>query len=92
MQLRFNETEILAIAGRYPVADDEILKLKPPVQKRGFLQKHDLEAIAYWKAPRSAGHVRKNEDEYVRELTRFALRTTNERARIEVLTALTGVS
>jgi len=92
MQLRFNETEILAIAGRYPVADDEILKLKPPVQKRGFLQKHDLEDIACWKAPRSAGHVRKNEDEYVRELTRFALWTTNERARIEVLTALTGVS
>ena len=36
--------------------------------------------------------MKKNTEEYVREITSFALRAETERARIEVLTKLDGVS
>ncbi len=56
------------------------------------MTKQELESVAYWKSPRSAGHVRKNEDGFVAEITRFAFETTCERARVESLTLLNGVS
>ncbi len=48
--------------------------------------------IAKWKAPRSAGHVDKNKDKYVKEITAFAFKARDERSRIETLTILDGVS
>lgn len=46
----------------------------------------------YWKAPRISGHVKKNPDEFVKEVTGFALKAKTEQARIETLTILKGVS
>jgi len=91
--LRFNIKDICSIACRYEYAesDTELNELKPVVNRRGCLEKADLKKIASWKAPRSAGNVLKNNDEYVREITRFALNAGNERARIESLTILDGV-
>jgi len=66
--------------------------LKPAVNKRGHLTKNELAAVAYWKAPRSSGHAQKNSEDYVSEITGFALRTNSERARFESLTILDGVS
>lgn len=93
-KLRFDESRIQKIAAlyEYPIAEDELIDLKPVVQKRGFLKKQELQKIAYWKAPRSSGHVNKNEDAYVREITEFSFRASTERARIQVLTNLDGVS
>ncbi len=48
--------------------------------------------IAKWKAPRSAGHVKKNTYKYVKEITSFAFKARDERSRIETLTILDGVS
>jgi len=55
------------------------------------MTKDDLRIVARWKAPRSAGHVEGNSEEYVKEITAFALAATNERCRIEILTNLDGV-
>ena len=84
----------MTVAGRYDysVSDEDLISLKPGISKRGFIEKVELQQIAYWKAPRSSGHARRNSAEYVREVTAFALIARTERARIESLTILDGVS
>ncbi|MFO7905477.1 MAG: hypothetical protein ACQESR_17165 [Planctomycetota bacterium] len=76
---------------RYPGEDDELQVLKETVASRGYLTKEELRAVARWKSPRSAWRVDANSEEYVRELTRFALSAETQRARIEILTLLDGV-
>ena len=92
--LRFSEWEIEAFASRYeyPLSEKELADLRPTVMQRGHLTKKELSTLARWKAPRSAGHVQKNLEDYVCEITRFALSAHTEQARIEVLTNLHGVS
>lgn len=94
LTLRFAEDNVADIAKRYQYAlsDKEVLDLKPWVQQRGHLTKEDLKTVARWKSPRSAGHVEKNSEDYVAEITQFALTTKCERARVESLTLLDGVS
>jgi hypothetical protein len=93
IQLRCQENELPLIATRYqyPLQEIELLRLRPIILDRGWMTKDELRTIALWKAPRSAGHVETNSDEYVKEITEFALRATTERARIEILTNLDGV-
>jgi hypothetical protein len=92
--LRFEKHEITRIARRYqyPISETELMVLKATVNQRGHLTKDELAAVAYWKAPRSSGHARKNSGDYVAEISGFALKTNCERARIESLTILDGVS
>ena len=92
--LRFNKTEICEIADRYEyqISETELMALKSTVNRRGHLTKNEPEKVAYWKAPRSAGHARKNDEDYVTEITRFAFSTECERARVESLTLIDGVS
>lgn len=68
------------------------MALRAAVNQRSHLTKDELAAVAYWKAPQSSGHARKNSEEYVSEVTGFAFKTNNERARIQSLTILDGVS
>jgi len=93
-KLKFNESKINYYADRYSyqIAEDDIIALKQGIQNRGYLTKDDLFQIAYWKAPRSSGHVQKNSDEYITEITKFALSTKCERAKIQTLTNLDGVN
>lgn len=92
-RLRFSESEIHFFAARYQYSRQEptVLGLKETVIKRGWMKKDDLKIVAQWKAPRSAGHVEENTEDYVKEITSFALAAKTERARIEVLTNLNGV-
>jgi len=92
--LRFEKYEITRVARRYqyPINETDLMALKPEVNKRGYLTKDELAAVAYWKAPRSSGHALKNSEDYVSEITGFAFRANSERARIESLTILDGVS
>ena len=94
MKLRFDEKQIAAIAAKYAYQrdDEEVAGLKAGVAARAFLTKKDLQKVAKWKSPRSARHIEKNCEEYIKEVTAFALRTTSERARIEAFTVLDGVS
>ena len=92
--LRFDESQIKNIAGRYkcPREEYELIQLRHEIQHKGYLNKEQLQLVAKWKAPRSAGHVEKNTNDYIGEVTSFAFSTENERARIEALTILDGVS
>jgi len=93
-RLRFNQDDIKEIAERYeyPISETSLMELRAVVLQRGYLTKDDLRKVAYWKAPRSAGHAGKNDEEYVREVSSFAFRAKSERARIQSLTLLDGVS
>jgi hypothetical protein len=55
------------------------------------MRKDELRMVTKWKAPRSAGRIETNSEQYVNEITRFAFQESNERARVEVLTTLDGV-
>jgi hypothetical protein len=92
--LRFNKSKITYFASRYEYAngENELIELGPKIKDMGYLTKEELYKVAYWKSPRSSVHIASNADDYVREITGFALGAKNERARIEVLTLLTGVS
>jgi len=87
------ESKLAFFAARYqyPLQETVVLDLKTAVVKRGWMTKDELRIIAQWKAPRSAGHMEDNPEEYVKEITGFALSAKTERARIEVLTTLDGV-
>ncbi len=76
---------------QYPSQETAVLDLRRAIVKRGWMTKDELRIIAQWKAPRSAGHMENNPEEYVNEITAFALSANTERARIEVLTTLDGV-
>lgn len=90
--LRFPESQIVQIADRYEYASDgEIIALRPIVVERGHLVRDELFQVARWKAARNQNRVLKNSENDVEEVTRFALSTTSERARIESLLILVGV-
>ena len=61
-------------------------------RKRGYLRPGELEAVCYWKSPRAIHHIRSNSSSAIRAATRAALGARSERARLEALTALSGVS
>ncbi len=92
-KLRFSAEQIRHWASRYnyPRAETELVALTPTVQERGYLTMVELQAVSLWKAPRIARHVSENEDSFVRDVTATALRASDERLRIEVLTLLDGV-
>jgi hypothetical protein len=92
-RLRFPKSDLSFFAARYqyPIQETTLLGLAETVVKRGWMTKDDLRIVAQWKAPRSAGHVEDNSEEYVKEITAFALAAATERSRIEVLTNLDGV-
>ena len=94
MHLRFDESEIESIASRYeyPREEEDLIKLRKEILSTGNLDKEQLQMVAKWKSPRSAGHVNKNSNGYVEEVTSFAFSAKDERSRIEVLTILDGVS
>ena len=92
-KLRCPESQLPFFAARYqyPLQETVVLDLREVIARRGFMTKDELRIIAQWKAPRSAGHMEDNPEEYVKEITTFAFSATTERARIEVLTNLDGV-
>lgn len=69
-----------------PMDEVDIALYKQEIQARGYLKQEDLEKVAKWKAPRSAGHVRKN------PAGRYLLSASydNERLKIESMTLLDG--
>ena len=93
MKLRFPESDIKHWAKKniYSREEKDLILQKAPVQNTGYLDKGQLQMVARWKAPRSAGHVTKNSDAFVKEVSEFALQSSDERVRIEALTLLDGV-
>lgn len=91
--LRFKPDQIPEYAGayEYSLSDVDLAQYAQEIQERGYLTKTDLERVAKWKSPRSAGHISKNSEAYVKAVTAVALQTDNEQLRIEALTLLDGV-
>jgi hypothetical protein len=71
--------------------DDGLAELGRRARERGYLTGKDLRALARWKTPRTAAQVARNEEGFVRDVTRVAFATECERPRIEVLMLLRGV-
>lgn|SRR5690606_39269783 len=94
MKLRFPPSKIQLYAQRYSYTRHEtkLLEMRPSVQRAGLMTKRQLRLLAKWKSPRSAGLVESNSEAYIQEITAFALRTPEDRAQIESLTLLDGVS
>lgn len=92
--LKFKPHEISAISEQYQYRDSDarLIDMKEEISQREHLTKDELIEIARWKSPRTAAHAQKNHEDYVSEITRFSLQTRNERARIESLLILDGVS
>jgi hypothetical protein len=98
MKLQFSPDKIKHWADQYrdkydqgDQEDKDLIAQVPQVRECGFLTLKELRLVARWKSPRSARYIERNDDEYVKAVTGFALQTENERARIEVLTVLDGV-
>ncbi|UCE52739.1 MAG: hypothetical protein JSV31_26365 [Desulfobacterales bacterium] len=93
-RLRFNKNRIQELAERYDyaISEEEIIGLIPYVQKKGYLDKKELYKAVYWKSPRIAAHVKRNDYEFVLEITSFALNAKSEKSRIEPLTLLKRAS
>lgn len=93
MKLRFSESDIGLWAKRYECLpqETELMNLRPSIRKVGYISKHELRLIAKWKSPRSAGHIEKNSDTYIEEITRWSFLAYEERSKIEVLTLLSGI-
>ena len=71
--------------------DDLIREYAQTAVKRGFLLKQELLDICYWKTPRSQSKCRKDEDDFIIDVTKVSLSTVNEKLKIEILTLLSGV-
>ncbi len=93
-KLQFEPSAIPYWAARYnyPREEAELLSRRDAVRTAGRLDKSLLQLIANWKSPRSAGHISKNSEQFVNEMSGVALSAKDERSRIEPLTLLDGVS
>ena len=92
MQLKLSQNDISKYADRYDFSDQDLVNIKPAILDRGYLTRDDLSKVAIWKAPRAAGHIKKNSSQYVEEITKFSLSANIERSKIESLTLLDGVA
>ena len=72
--------------------DAPLRALSERVRAHRELNLSDLEVVCRWKSPRALPRVRRNTDSEVREVTRWALSTPQERMRLESLLMLHGVS
>jgi hypothetical protein len=94
MSLRLPVADIPAILGRYeyPLNENALLAFQNRILRTKVMTLGDLCAVCDWKAPRAAGHARKNTELEVKEITKLALSAKSERVRIEGLQVLHGVS
>src|SRR4030042_1183663 len=80
---------------RYKTHDETTEKeIKHLLKKQRYLTKEELVKIGDWKSKRPKRHYRSKENDEltVKEITRFSFNTKSEKARIESLLALKGVS
>ena len=93
MKLKFAEQDIRQWADRYVITEEEeeLMSLRDTVRREKRLTKPQLRLVCHWKSRRNDERVRKNDEQFVEEVSRFALTATTERARIAALTLLDGV-
>ena len=91
-EFNFNRECIQHWSSKYEYeGENNVIELAEEVRSQSYLKKSDLQIVANWKSPRSAGKIETNEECFVQEVTRYALSTTFDKAAIESLTILYGV-
>lgn len=70
----------------------ELIERLRPARTRGYLTRGELERVCRWKSPRSIAFVLENTAPKIRRCTGAALRTVDERERLDALLHLRGVS
>ena len=93
-KLRFPTSDVTKWALRYDYVQDEgfIARIKAPVRRRGYLQRAEFLAVCRWKTPRSQPLCARNDDDYVKAVTKVALApTTPDHLKLQTLLMLSGV-
>jgi hypothetical protein len=91
--LRFPAEDIARWAKEYNyrAAAADPTEVGTQARRKGEIGLSELQTIAKWKSPRSAGHCVGNTDIYVRTVTSAAFSSDEPRFKIEVLCLLDGV-
>jgi hypothetical protein len=91
--LRFPSRAVREWAGRYSYRGVRYIEREvgPAVRKAGYYTRQQFLDTCRWKTGRTQSRCRKNEETFIKAVTRVALSHPNERVRIEVLTLLDGV-
>lgn len=96
--MKLTSSEILDYCKRYELnyraTDDEKTEkeLKKWFLSNRFLDKSHFVKLGLWKSKRPKKHYENNDNEFIKAITEFALSTKNERARVESLLIIRGVS
>jgi hypothetical protein len=92
-KLRFPTQDIAHWAARYsyPGEDRIVRRVAPAARARGYLRQSEFLEVCKWKTPRSQSRCATNPADTIREATRLALHTADERLKIGILRVLTGV-
>lgn len=97
-QLRFDIGNIEALAESYlsktfDKGEGHIENvISPSVRQRGWYTRDEFLEVCAWKTPRSKPRCASNNEEFIVEATRLALKADNELLRIGILMLLGGVS
>lgn len=92
--LPFQPGDIQPWAAKYWYPEDDAVPIEVghAACRAGFLTKAEFLIIARWKSRRPGKRHEHNDENMVREVTRFAFSTPNERLRLGALTLLSGVA
>ena len=91
-RLRFPLSEVERWAARYEYEDDDaVIAAGQQARQHGWYSRAEFLTITDWKTSRSRSRVRRNSTAAIKDATRLALSTSEERLRIGVLTLLQGV-
>lgn len=90
-KLRFPVGQIPYWAARYSYRGQDKIVDVLALRARGYLTRREFLTLCEWKTPRSKPKCARNPEPRVREATRLALATTDERAKIGILRLLDGV-
>ncbi|HXQ95288.1 MAG TPA: hypothetical protein VN800_00050 [Candidatus Acidoferrales bacterium] len=91
-RLRFPVGDVPRWAAAYPSIDDlEIEAVGRRARMRGRYTRDEFLAAVRWKAPRRESRCARNSEALIEEATATALRASDERLRVGVLTLLDGV-
>jgi hypothetical protein len=92
-KLRFPVSAIERWAEAFSDPSDSVIEkdIAPAARRQGYLTRDQFLRITEWKTVRSRARCRKNDAEYVKEVTRAALSSKNERFKVQALRLLDGV-
>lgn len=91
----FSKKQILELAKRYSYkTKDELVEveIKKWLKNHRYLDRDKFIRLCLWKSARQRKNYEKNDDLTIKEVTRFSFSTKSEKARIESLQILYGVS